>query len=116
MQHDFLCWPTIAPSSLEVYANNDGIPGWATSLLITSLKHGAVYRLKLAPDGRAVPGEAVSYFKTTNRYRGLTVSPDGRRIFVITDNGKAAIGPSGGDTTKLQNPGAVLEFRYIGSR
>lgn len=116
MEHDFLCWPTIAPSSLEVYAYGDGIPGWATSLLMTSLKHGAVYRLKLAPDGRAVSGEAVSYFKTTNRYRGLTISPDGKRIFVITDNGKAAIGPSGGDTTKLQNPGAILEFRYIGSR
>ena len=44
----FICWPTIAPSSLDIYTAG-AVPGLAaTACSITSLKGGAVYRLPLS--------------------------------------------------------------------
>ena len=48
---------TIAPSGIDVYAVADGIPGWADSVLVTSLIRGVIYRVKLAPGGNAAAGE-----------------------------------------------------------
>jgi PQQ-dependent dehydrogenase (s-GDH family) len=104
----YICWPTIAPSSLDVYlASTSGVPGWDSSLLITSLKDGAVYRVKLGAWDTAEP-----LFKTTNRYRDLAVAPDGRTFYVVTDTGGDTRAPDGSPTQALQHPGAILEFRY----
>ena len=46
-QMAYLCWPTIAPSSVAYYPKNGKIEGWRNSLLITSLKNGALYRVPL---------------------------------------------------------------------
>ena len=48
----YLCWPTIAPSSVAYYPANGPIPGWGNSLLVTSLKNGALYRVPLNADGK----------------------------------------------------------------
>lgn len=110
--NEFICWPTIAPTGMELYNERpDGMPGWATSLLVTALKTGTVYRLELSDDGRSVE-EPIPYFKTTNRYRDIAIGPDGRTFYVITDNDNYTLGPDGLPTDQLENRGAVLVFTY----
>jgi PQQ-dependent dehydrogenase (s-GDH family) len=112
---EYICWPTIAPASLDVYAPKEGgIPGWTRALLVPSLKQGSVFRARLSEDGRSIVGDPVPLFKTTNRYRDITVAPDSRTFYVITDPGGLTGGPTGGSTAELENPGAILEFKYTG--
>jgi PQQ-dependent dehydrogenase (s-GDH family) len=107
-----ICWPTIAPSSLELYSAAEGVPaGWTDSLLVTSLKQGTVFRVPLSADGSSIAGEATALFKTTNRYRDVAVSPDGRTFYVITDAQGPTASIDGGATSELENRGSVLEFQ-----
>jgi PQQ-dependent dehydrogenase (s-GDH family) len=108
----FICWPTIAPSSMDIYTAG-AVPGWANSLLVTSLKGGAVYRLPLGADGRSV-GEATELWRSVNRYRDTAISPDGRTIYVATDAGGLTRDASGAPTNHLDDPGSIIEFRYTG--
>ena len=109
----YICWPTIAPSSLEFYQAGPGaIPGWSSALLVPSLKQGAVFRVALAADGRSVTGPNVTLFKTTNRYRDLAIGPDKLTFYVITDSQGDTSGPTQGGTQNLTHRGAVLAFRY----
>ena len=111
----FICWPTTAPSSLDIYTKGTGgIPGWANSLLITSLKRGSVLRYKLSADGLTIPGSEVEYWNTTNRFRDIAINSNGTEFYVITDNSGATSGPSSGYTTTLDNPGQILKFTYTG--
>lgn len=104
----YLCWPTIAPSSIAVY-QAEGIPAWKGSLLVPSLKEGKVYRLPLDADSRPT-GEPDLLFESTNRYRDVLVSPDGRTIYVLTDGAGTTRDAEGGATDLLEKPGAVLAF------
>ncbi|MDH4065491.1 MAG: PQQ-dependent sugar dehydrogenase [Acidobacteriota bacterium] len=106
---------TVAPAGLEVYAAS-AIPTWANSILVTGMRTGAVYRLKLDGDGTGVVGAPTEYFRAANRYRDLAVSPDGRRIFLVTDSKGITLDASGRRTETLANPGAVLELTYTGPR
>lgn len=111
----FICWPTVGPSSLDVYTKTaGGIPGWANSLLVVSLKQGKVYRLKLAADGLST-ADTIGYFETTNRYRDVAVSADGTKFYLATDNSGSTSGPTAGYTSTLENPGSILEFSYTGT-
>lgn len=111
--NEFICWPTIAPSSLDIYvAGNDGLQSWGTSLLLTSLKAGSVFRVQLSANGETTVGPATELFKTTNRYRDLAIAPDKRTFYVITDSEGSTSGPTSGSTQMLQHPGAILEFSY----
>jgi PQQ-dependent dehydrogenase (s-GDH family) len=114
----YQCWPTIAPSSLAVYAAKNGIPGWSHSLLIPSLKHGTVYRIQLNPAGTAVVGEPEEneFFKTVNRYRDVTPSPDGLALFIATDVEGNTQDLTGRPASGVENPGSILEFRYVPNR
>ena len=106
----WMCRPNIAPSSIAVYESN-AIPNWTNSLLITSLKKGRVYRLKLDANGTAVVGEPIQHFYTPNRYRDIVVSPDGKSIYIITDNsGKTSDASGFNQVSSVQNPGAILKF------
>ena len=109
---DFMCWPTIAPSSLDYYPTTGAIPQFRHSLLLTSMKYGSVFRARLNPDGRIVVGRIPQFFETTNRYRDLTISPDTTKIYVITDSDNFTRTPEGGATTDLEHRGAILEFTY----
>jgi PQQ-dependent dehydrogenase (s-GDH family) len=111
----YVCWPTVGPSSLDVYTGRrDAIPGWANSLLMTTLKRGTLYRVKLSGSGRALPGDAIPYFTTTNRYRDLAIHPDQKSIYLATDTSGDTGAPSRGHSSRLDNPGAILEYRYAG--
>ena len=62
---------TIAPGSIEFY-DSTGIPGWRQSLLVTGMRTGVVYRVKLTDDGRSVDGPAREVLQTgepVSRYR-----------------------------------------------
>jgi PQQ-dependent dehydrogenase (s-GDH family) len=110
----FICWPTVAPSGVEIYrAQSGGIPGWPASLLISALKTGTVYRMALSADGASLRGDAIPYFKTTNRYRDLAISPNGRTFYIVTDNDNYTQDVNGLPTDALEHRGAILEFRYI---
>jgi len=112
---DFICWPTVAPSSIHYYATQGkGIPGWHKVLLVTTLKRGSLYVLPLTADGKAAAGHFSRYFQSENRYRDLTVSPDGRTLYIATDNDGLAEALAGGATSTMQNPGAILVFKYVG--
>ncbi len=113
--NEFICWPTVAPTGLELYAApTDGMPGWTPSLLMAALKTGTVYRMALTEDGTALQGDALPLFKTINRYRDLALNPDGRTFYVITDNDNFTFtqDAAGLPTDVLENPGALLEFTY----
>lgn len=96
----FLDWRTVAPSD-GVYYGNLGIPEWQNSLLVVTLKNGTwvdqeVYQFKLDEAGTGlVPSTAESpnpktFFgedqELNGRLRDISLSPDGRQIFLITNN------------------------------
>jgi hypothetical protein len=93
-----------------VPAGNRVFDAWSDSLLVTSLKNGAVYRLRLTQDGGSIQGDVTQYFKTSNRYRALTLSPDRRKIYILTDTNGLVASESGSPVEQLANPGAILEF------
>ena len=92
---------TIAPSGIDIYTST-AIPGWANSILVTSVTRGTVYRVKLNTAGDAAVGRTLEYFKSHNRYRDVLVGPDGRTIYAITDaSGEGA-----------EQPGSLLAFTW----
>jgi PQQ-dependent dehydrogenase (s-GDH family) len=112
---DFICWPTVAVSSIEHYeSKGKGIPGWDRVLLVTTLKRGSLYVVPLTPDGKAAAGHLSRYFQSENRFRDTAVSPDGKTIYIATDPSGVAQTLAGGVTTTMQDPGAILAFTYTG--
>jgi PQQ-dependent dehydrogenase (s-GDH family) len=113
---DFICWPTVAPSSIEVYMPEagSGVPGWENSLIVTTLKRGSIYRIPLGEDGQTLRGPIERNFQSENRFRDTAFSPDKTTIYVATDSGGMAEALSGGTTTTTQNPGSILVFTYAG--
>jgi PQQ-dependent dehydrogenase (s-GDH family) len=104
-------WPSEAPSSLAVYTAT-AIPGWHHSLLLPTLKHGKLIRLKLNADGTAIVGDTLTYFKAPVRYRDVALSPDGRRIYLATDSASVTSDPSKEDPKSTSCKGCILEFTY----
>ncbi|GHG01505.1 hypothetical protein GCM10017783_12140 [Deinococcus piscis] len=114
----YLCNPTTAPSSIDIYEKSfAGIPHLQNSLLMTSLKDGAVYQIPLSPSGQNARGQAVPLpgVTTVNRYRDLAFSPDQRTIYVATDSSGSMLMPNGQPSKALANPGAILAFTYTGN-
>ena len=110
--NSWMCRPNVAPSSLGIY-ESDEISTWANSLLITSLKKGRIYRLKLNTNGTAVQGDATQHFYTQNRYRDIVTDPNGKSFYIITDgSGKTADASGMNVVTTMKNPGTILKFTY----
>jgi PQQ-dependent dehydrogenase (s-GDH family) len=113
---DWMKYPTIAPSAIDFYHVNSGtgIPGWYPSLLVPTLRRGVLYRYNLNAAMNGFDTDSIPYFRTSNRYRDIAISPNGQKIYLITDSIGTTSGPSGTGTSTLANPGAVLEFSYTG--
>jgi PQQ-dependent dehydrogenase (s-GDH family) len=110
---NFICWPTVAAASIEVYRPaKGGIPGFDNALLVPALKRGSIYRVPLSADGLHVAGPVERYFRTDNRYRDTAISPDGKTIYVATDPGGLHEGLTGEVDEEVADPGAILVFRY----
>ncbi len=110
----YLCWPTIAPSSLAYYPADGKIEGWRNSLIVSALKNGALYIVPLNDRKTQAQGDVTKVFKTNNRYRMVVISPDTSKIYVMTDSSGNAVGTDG-KTVKsenLANKGAIIEFEY----
>jgi PQQ-dependent dehydrogenase (s-GDH family) len=111
---DFICWPTVAPSSLRLYTS-DNIPGWENTLLMPTLKAGRIFHLTLNEDGTALAKEPMELFRSENRYRDIAFGPEGKTIYVITDpTGLVQAINGGGVSHDLWNPGSLLVFKYVG--
>jgi hypothetical protein len=54
--------------------------------------------------------------KTVNRYRDVAVRPDGLALFIVTDVGGNTQDASGRPAAKVENSGAILEFRYVAAQ
>lgn len=111
----FICWPTIAPSSIDFY-EGDEISGWNNSLIVTSMKMGRIFRYKLSEDGTSIVGEPLEYFNTQNRYRDIALSTDGKTCYIITDNSGSTISLSGDVTSNLHNKGSILKYELAGPK
>jgi PQQ-dependent dehydrogenase (s-GDH family) len=103
---------TIAPGGLDIYPANGPIPNWGNSALVLSLKSGWVYRVKLTADGAAASGEPTQHLKSTNRYRDIAISPNGRTIYLATDSAGSSTDAAGRSVRQLANPGAIVAFTY----
>jgi len=103
---------TIAPGGLDIYPANGPIPGWGNSALVLSLKSGQVYRVKLNADGTSAVGEPTQHLKSTNRYRDIAIHPNGRTIYLSTDNQGSSTDDAGRTARTLANPGAIVSFTY----
>ncbi len=68
---DFICWPTVAASSIEHYPATGGVPGWGNSLIITTLKRGSLYASGWRPTAnpRFPPSNATSSPRTASATR-----------------------------------------------
>ncbi|MEO8657994.1 MAG: glucose/sorbosone family PQQ-dependent dehydrogenase [Bryobacteraceae bacterium] len=112
---DYICWPTVGISDVEYYeSKGKGVPGWDKVLLISTLKRGSLYVLPLSADGKKAAGHFSRYFESENRFRDTAVNPDGRTIYIATDPSGLAGAADAGTTSKMDNPGAILAFTYIG--
>jgi glucose/arabinose dehydrogenase len=76
--------PTIAPAGLDYY-NSSRIPSWNGSLLFTTLKGAALYRLTLSADGRSVTSQERLFADSFGRLRDVLVAPDGT-VYLGTSN------------------------------
>jgi PQQ-dependent dehydrogenase (s-GDH family) len=107
----YLQYPGSAPSGIEYYGSS-AIPGWQGSLLVTNLKLGKVYRLKLSADGNSVASDTMALFSGLGRFRDLAISADGTKIYVAADSVGAIKGAPGASVTP-PNRGCILEFSLV---
>ncbi|MFL1013470.1 PQQ-dependent sugar dehydrogenase, partial [Flavisericum labens] len=111
----WLTWPTVAPSSIDIYEAGL-IPNWNKSLLITTLKRGTLFRAKLNASADALESQVYEEFHSSNdRYRDIAMDPDGITMYIVTDNSGGTSGPSGTSGVTIENPGVVIKIQYTGS-
>ena len=110
----YLCWPTIAPSDIVYYPANGVIPSFRSSLLVTTLKTGALFVVRLSGDEKEVQGDYDKLFRSRNRYRAVAYDPTGRNIYIACDNSGSAKDEDGKPAAGVRNPGAILVFTYNG--
>jgi len=103
-------WSSLAPSGLSFYSSS-AIPGWKSSLLVTSLKHGKLVRLQLDSSLRKVIKEE-DLFGERARYRDVTISSDGKKIYIVTDKSMITSGPTEKNPEKQNVQGAIIEYKY----
>jgi PQQ-dependent dehydrogenase (s-GDH family) len=101
---------TAALAGLDVYTSA-AIPGWNPSILVAGMMSGTIFRFPLA-GGTEPP---LTYFKAQDRYRDLAISPDGIRIYAVTDAHGRVLTAAGEPTADLAHAGALLEFTYAGA-
>jgi PQQ-dependent dehydrogenase (s-GDH family) len=113
-------WPSEGWSGLDFYQHT-AIPGWKRSLLAASLKWGRLVRLKLDASGTKTgpttsSADTISYFGSTNRFRDLAFSPDGKDIYVVMDRSLSTSGPSAANPIITSCQGCLQKYSFLGYR
>lgn len=118
-------WHSEGWSGLGIYTNTV-IPGWKNTLLAAGLKWGRTIRLKLNDAGTAViktipslaspQSDTVTFFQSTNRYRDMAFSPNGRDIYVGMDSSAAASAATVGNPSAVVAAcrGCVVRYEFLG--
>lgn len=110
-------WPSEGWSGLDLYSNTV-VPGWKGSLIACSLKWGRLLRLKLGPAGTTIiptnGTDTVSYFGSTNRFRDMAISPNGKDMYVIMDRSATTSGPSAANPVVPACGGCVQKYTFLG--
>ncbi|MGX2968173.1 glucose/sorbosone family PQQ-dependent dehydrogenase [Ursidibacter sp. B-7004-1] len=107
---EYICWPTVATTSIAYYPKDGKIKSFQNALLVTGVKTGTLYRLPLDANAKQVQGEVVTHFRTDNRYRMVLVSPDTSKIYIATDSAGYIMGKDSQPTKEMANKGAILVF------
>ena len=81
----FAWTPTVAPSGMEFY-NNNNIAQWKRSLLVTFLKDRKLRVMKLNASGTGIENVREYFVGEFGRLRDVAVSPQGK-VYICTDNG-----------------------------
>ena len=76
---------TIAVCGIDYY-NNDKIPDWKNSILMTTLKDASLRQLKLSSDGNSVVSSSIFFKGVYGRLRDICISPSGN-VYLCTSNG-----------------------------
>lgn len=76
---------TIAVCGIEYY-NNDKIPAWKNSILMTTLRDASLRQLKLSTDGNSVASTSIFFKSEYGRLRDICISPSGN-VYLCTSNG-----------------------------
>ena len=94
----YLTWPTVAPSSIDIYEAGL-IPDWGNSLLIPMLKGNKILRAKLNVTGDALESQVYEEFHSASgtRFRDIALDPDGITMYTVTD------------------AGAIQKIKYVGT-
>ena len=92
--------PTIALAGADIY-NADKIDGWRGSLLFTTLKDEALWRLTLSGDGTRVTAREALYRGTYGRLRDVLVAPNGD-VYFATSNRDGRGSPASNDDRILR--------------
>jgi PQQ-dependent dehydrogenase (s-GDH family) len=103
-------WKAYAPSGIAVYRKGP-IPGWAQSLLVTSLKTGKLLRLKINNDG-SLNSKIYEYVPSRARYRDVAVSSDGSKIYLVSDSSAITSGPTAENPKATSYRGCLLELTF----
>jgi PQQ-dependent dehydrogenase (s-GDH family) len=84
----YLSWPTVAPSSIDIYEAGL-IPDWDKSLFIPTLKGNKIFRSKLNLSGDALESQVYEEFHSASgtRYRDIAFNLDGGTMYCVTDAG-----------------------------
>ena len=92
--------PTVAICGADLYLS-DRIRGWRGSLLATSLRGAALYRLTLSSDGMRVVSREALLSDRYGRLRDVLVAPNGE-VFIATSNRDGRGSPSREDDRILK--------------
>ena len=76
---------TIAVCGIDFY-DNDKMPEWKNSILMTTLKDASLRQLKLSADGNSVVSTAIYFKNEHGRLRDICISPSGN-VYICTSNG-----------------------------
>jgi glucose/arabinose dehydrogenase len=112
-------WHSEGWSGLGIYTNKL-IPGWKNALLAAGLKWGRTIRLKLNATGTAViptaGADTATYFQSTNRYRDMAFSPNGRDIYLSMDRSAAASAATVGNPAPVVAgcAGCIVRYEFLG--
>ena len=76
-----------------------------------SFVRSAALRVYKGPSGA---GKTEIPARTANRYRDVVLNPNGRTIYIATDNAGRTTGRDGlaSMTQELEHPGAIIQFTY----